>query len=227
MKKWLLTLATAGLFTMPAPAANAQVLTMEHTAIVVNGGIQTERSVGNIFEQNNIAMLLVRQMAAQCGITAESGSAALPLVQAAAEQAGLEMRWNGNTKTAYFMDKDRILYESGSLRAGVLLPEGCAKDSFYIWESQNDVTSMLHFYDPSGEMLVFSLARFDLQYWENEVRENFAVPYTEIYRDNNTVWLCVNASDVQYDPANAEQKAEFEALLAYKEEICAGFYTFA
>ena len=225
MKKWFLTLTAAGLFTMPALAADAQML--KHTAIVINGEMQAERSVGHIFEENNIAMLPVRQMAAQCGITAESGSAALPLVQAAAEQAGLEMRWNGNTKTAYFMDKDRILYESGSLRAGVLLPEGCAKDSFHIWENQNDVTAMLHFYDPSGEMLVFSLARFDLQYWENEVRENFAVPYAEIYRDNNTVWLCVNASDVQYDPANAEQKAEYEALMAYKEEICAGFYTFA
>lgn len=227
MKKWLLTLAAAGLFTMPALAANAQVLTMEHTAIVVNGEMQTERNVRNIFEQNNITMLPVRQMAAQCGITAESGSSALPFVQAVAEQAGLKMRWNGNTKTAYFMDKDRILHESGSLRAGVLLPEGCAKDVFHVLESQNDVTAMLHFYDPSGEMLVFSLARFDLQDWENEIRENFAVPYTEIYRDNNAVWLCVNASDVQYDPANAEQKAEYEALLAYKEEICAGFYTFA
>ncbi len=226
MKKWLFMLA-ACLFTVPAFAANAQVLAMEHTTMVVNGEMQAERNIGHIFEKNNIVMLPVRQMAAQCGITAESGSTALPLVQAAAEQAGLEMRWNGNTKTAYFMSKDHILYESGSLRAGVFLPESCAKDSFHVLESQNDVAAMLHFYDPSDEMLVFSLVRFSLQDWENEVRENFAVPYAEIYRDNNAVWLCVNASDVQYDPANVEQKAEYEALLAHKEEICAGFYTFA
>ena len=58
MKKWFLTLTAAGLFTMPALAADAQML--KHTAIVINGEMQAERSVGHIFEENNIAMLPVR-----------------------------------------------------------------------------------------------------------------------------------------------------------------------
>ena len=37
---------------MPALAADAQML--KHTAIVINGEMQAERSVGHIFEENNI-----------------------------------------------------------------------------------------------------------------------------------------------------------------------------
>ena len=40
MKKWFLTLTAAGLFTMPALAADAQML--KHTAIVINGEMQAE-----------------------------------------------------------------------------------------------------------------------------------------------------------------------------------------
>lgn len=219
MKKWLLTLVAAGLFTVPTLAA-------ENTAVIVNGEMQAERSIDHIFDENTIAMLPVRQLAAQCGISAESGSQALPLVRAIAKEADLEMHWNADTKTAYFMSKDRILYENSKWKTGVLLPEGCAEDSFHVLENQNGAAPVLHFYDSSEEMLVFSLARFDLANWENEIKENFAAPHTEIYRDSNTVWLCVNASDVQYDPDDARQKAAFEALLAQKEAICAGFYTF-
>lgn len=219
MKKQLLALAMAAVFTTPAFAA-------ENTGVVVNGVRQAGQDLGNICEENALPLLPVRLMAAQCGITAESGSAAIPLVKSIAAQAGLEMRWNADTKTAYFMDENRILYESGEWKAGVLLPRGCAENSFRVAETQANGTAILHFFDSAGEMLVFSLMRLDLDDWENEIKENFAAPYSEVYRNHEEILLCINASDVQYDPDNPEQKAEYEALLAFKDEICASFYTF-
>lgn len=166
MKRLLCMFAAVFFATMPVFAA-------EGARTAVNGELQDreEPDAGYVFRENGRAMLPVRWLAGQCGITKESGAGKIPLVQAIAENAGLRMRWDTDTRTAYFMDQERVLYE-------------------------------------------------------NEVRENFPISYSEVYRDQDGIWLCVNVSDVQAAPEDEKQKAEYEKHLAYKEEICASFYTF-
>lgn len=219
MKKWILALAAAGMLAAPVCAAEA-------SSIVVNGEAQGQKpDAAQLFSENNLVMIPVRWLAGQCGISAQSGRTALPLVKAAAEQSGLEMRWNADTDTAYFIGKNCILYENRDLGIGVFAPEEYA-DSFRVLENRSASGITLNFFDSGERMLLFSLTHFDLDEWENNVKEVFPVAYSEVYRDSDGLWLCINVSDVQYDPGDAEQKAEYETLLACKDEILSGFYTF-
>lgn len=148
---------------------------------------------------------------------------------AIAENAGSCLRWNGDTKTAYFADKERILYENDEFGIGVLLPEG-VENGYTILDVEiaSEGQAGRHFVADfcwDGHIL-FYLTYFDLDYWENEVRENFPISYSEVYRDQNGIWLCENVSDVQVAPDDKKQKAEYERQLSYKEEICDSFYTF-
>lgn len=213
MKKQFLAFALAMLFAVPAYAA-------EDFPVVVDGKAweRTEGDMGWIFGKENRLLLPLRWAARQCGF-------ALEPVQAAARQAGLELRWDGQEGTAYVMEKERILYENEGLGMGVLVPEGCA-GLFSVEEAWNGENLALHFMDAEGEMLVFSLARFDLGYWEDELEGAFPIAYSEVFRDGEEIWICVGASDVQYDPEDMGQRASYEALLACKEEICGSFYRF-
>ena len=79
-----------------------------------------------------------------------------------------------------------------------------------------------------GEGYLFRVGKaYDEPLTPTELEERSPVPCRYLFSTAEGTYSMDFASDVQYDPANAEQKAEFEALLAYKEEICAGFYTFA
>lgn len=224
MKKRLCMFAAALFATAPVFAA-------EGARVAVNGEWQDreEPDAGYVFRENGRAMLPVRWMAGQCGITKESGAGKIPLVQAIAENAGLRMRWDTDTRTAYFMDQEHVLYENEEFGIGVLLPEG-AEDDYTILEGEitSEEQPGRHFVVDFcwNGCILFYLTYFDLDYWENEVRENFPISYSEVYRDHDGIWLCVNVSDVQVDPEDEKQKAEYEKHLAYKEEICASFYTF-
>lgn len=224
MKKLLLLFSLLGMFAVPAFAA-------EGIAVVVNGEPWdwAEKGVRHIFDGNSRRIFAARWMAGQCGITEQSGAEGLALAQAIAENAGLCLRWNGDTKTAYFADKERILYENDEFGIGVLLPEGVENGYTILGvEIASEGQAGRHFVADfcwDGHIL-FYLTYFDLDYWENEVRENFPISYSEVYRDQNGIWLCENVSDVQVAPDDKKQKAEYERQLSYKEEICDSFYTF-
>lgn len=211
--------------------ATAPVFAVEGARVVVNGERQDweEPDARYVFRENGRAMLPVRWLAGQCGVTKEGGAGKIPLVQAIAEDAGLRMRWNEDTRTAYFMDKERVLYENEEFGIGVLLPEG-AEDDYTILEGEITAEEQpgRHFVVDFcwDGCILFYLTYFDLDYWENEVREDFPLSYSEVYRNQGGIWLCVNVSDVQAAPEDEKQKAEYERHLACKEEICASFYTF-
>lgn len=224
MKKLLLLAALLGMFAVP-------VLAAEDAAVYMNGSRWdlAKRDIRHIFDGDGRRMFAVRWMAGQCGIHEKSGGNAIRPMKAIAEGAGLEMRWDRAANTAYFMEKERVLYENEEFGIGVLLPEG-GEDCYSVLEAELETEGQTgrHFvvdFCWEGNIL-FYLAYFDLDDWENAVRENFPIAYSEVYRNQDGIWLCVNVSDVQVDAGDAERRAEYERLLSYREEICASFYTF-
>ncbi len=78
----------------------------------------------------------------------------------------------------------------------------------------------------STDMLIFSFAYIDLEYWDDEMKESFSIPYSEIFKNNDTLLLSVSVSDVQYDTNDTEQKNRYLKLLHFKQKICDNIYTF-
>ena len=143
-----------------------------------------------------------------------------------AEGFGLESRWNQDTKTIYLLNSFNVLYEDSDLKFGVLVPVGLEKDEIKITKSKFEEYTVIEFHDSKTNALLFSLSYFDLDYWNKEVKDNFALMYSEIYRNNNEILLCVQASDVQYDINNNEEKERYNRLLQSREEICDSVYFF-
>ena len=60
--------------------------------------------------------------------------------------------------------------------------------------------------------------------WDEEVKENFSAPYSEVYRSDDNVLSCINVSDVQYDVNNIDQWEKYLELWDLREEICQSLY---
>jgi hypothetical protein len=118
------------------------------------------------------------------------------------------------------------LYEDSDLKFGVLVPVGLEKDEIKITKSKFEEYTAIEFCDSKTNALLFTLSYFDLDYWNKEVKDNFSIKYSEIYRNNNQILLCVQVSDVQYDINNNEEKERYNRLLQLREEICNSAYLF-
>lgn len=140
----------------------------------------------------------------------------------------IKTRWNDNTNTLYIMDINRILYENEELGIGFVTPNGYTNNCYKVLENVvNDKNIVINFFDlENEEVLIFSLSYFDLEYWNNEVKDTFPIPYSEIFRNNIGILLCVNTSDIQYNINDIEQKKNYLTLLNLKEKVCNNLYMF-
>ena len=132
----------------------------------------------------------------------------------------LEVKWNQDTKTIYIMEPSKILYQDEELGVIILTPNHYSKRDYDIVKSKKNNEIVLSFFVHEKNQFLFSLNFFDIRYWNKEVKDNFPLMYSEIYKNDSMIVLCVNATDVQYPPDDIEQKEIYEQLLNTKEEIC-------
>lgn len=86
--------------------------------------------------------------------------------------------------------------------------------------------SVITFYEPVSNGLLFSLSYFELEYWNQEVKDNFPMMYTEIYKSDKNLLICISASDVQYDEGNIQEKERYQRLWNTMKKICSSAYIF-
>ncbi len=121
-------------------------------------------------------------------------------------------------------DTDQVLYENQDIGIGFLMPKGYKENPFEIEENSTENGVVISFLEPESKALIFSLYYMDRNYWDEEVKENFSAPYSEVYRGEDHVLLCINVSDVQYDVNNTDQWEKYLELWDLKEEICQSLY---
>ena len=119
---------------------------------------------------------------------------------------------------------EQVLYENKDLGIGFLMPEGYKENPYEVEESVTDTGTIINFLEPESKALVFSLYSMDCDYWDNEVKESFSIPYRELYRDDKNVLLYLSVSDVQYDVNDPAQKEKYFELLNLKDEVLDSLY---
>lgn len=119
---------------------------------------------------------------------------------------------------------EQVLYENKDLGIGFLMPEGYKENPYEVEESVTDIGTIINFLEPESKALVFSLYSMDKDYWDNEVKESFSIPYRELYRDDKNVLLYLSVSDVQYDVNDPAQKEKYFELLNLKDEVLDSLY---
>lgn len=119
---------------------------------------------------------------------------------------------------------NQVLYENSDMGIGFLIPKGYKENPFAIEENTMEHGVIINFLEPESKALVFSFYWVDKNYWNEEVKKNISVSYTEVYHDEDNVLLCINVSDVQYDVNNAKQCEKYNALWNLKDEICESLY---
>ncbi len=137
---------------------------------------------------------------------------------------GFDVKWNTEINMIYLIDPNRILSENENF--GVLTPKGIDKFEYEIEKKHHDYYSSIEFYEATSKGLLFTLVYYDLNYWNNEVKDNFSLAYTEIYKDKKNLLICVSASDVQYDPSNIQEKERYNKLWNTIERVCISAYVF-
>lgn len=137
---------------------------------------------------------------------------------------GFDVKWNSEINMIYLIDPNRILSENETF--GVLIPKGIDKSEYEIKKKYYEYYSSIEFYEATSKGLLFTLVCYDLSYWNNEVKDNFSLAYTEIYKDDKNLLICVSASDVQYDSSNIQEKERYKKLWNTIEIVCASTYIF-
>nr|WP_288690323.1 hypothetical protein [uncultured Anaerotignum sp.] len=118
----------------------------------------------------------------------------------------------------------QVLYENKDLGIGFLMPEGYKENPYEVEENVTHAGTVINFLEPKSKALVFSLYSMDKDYWDNEVKESFSIPYRELYRDDKNVLLYLSVSDVQYDVNDPAQKEKYFELLNLKDEVLDSLY---
>lgn len=118
----------------------------------------------------------------------------------------------------------QVLYENKDLGIGFLMPEGYKENPYTVEEETTDAGTVINFFEPESKALVFSLYNMDKDYWDNEVKETFSIPYKELHRDDKNVLLYMAVSDVQYDVNDDEQKEKYDELWNLKDEVLDSLY---
>ena len=119
---------------------------------------------------------------------------------------------------------EQVLYENKDLGIGLLMPEGYKENPYEVEENVTHAGTVINFLEPKSKALVFSLYSMDKDYWDNEVKESFSIPYRELYRDDKNVLLYLSVSDVQYDVNDPAQKEKYFELLNLKDEVLDSLY---
>lgn len=119
---------------------------------------------------------------------------------------------------------EQVLYENKDLGIGFLMPEGYKENPYEVEENVTDAGTVINFFEPKSKALVFSLYSMDKDYWDNEVKESFSIPYRELYRDDKNVLLYLSVSDVQYDVNDPAQKEKYDELWNLKDEVLDSLY---
>ena len=119
---------------------------------------------------------------------------------------------------------EQVLYENKDLGIGFLMPEGYKENPYEVEENVTHAGTVINFLEPKSKALVFSLYSMDKDYWDNEVKESFSIPYRELYRDDKNVLLYLSVSDVQYDVNDPAQKDKYFELLNLKDEVLDSLY---
>lgn len=119
---------------------------------------------------------------------------------------------------------EQVLYENKDLGIGFLMPEGYKENPYEVEENVTHAGTVINFLEPKSKALVFSLYSMDKDYWDNEVKESFSIPYRELYRDDKNVLLYLSVSDVQYDVNDPAQKEKYFELLNLKDEVLDSLY---
>ena len=114
-----------------------------------------------------------------------------------------------------------ILYENKDIGVGFLIPEGYKENPYDIKENFNNTGTVVDFLVPESKSVVFSLYNMDKSYWEKEVKENFSMPYSVIYSNENKILLCINPTDVQYDSDNEEK---YMQVFELKDKVLESIY---
>lgn len=119
---------------------------------------------------------------------------------------------------------EQVLYENKDLGIGFLMPEGYKENPYEVEENVTHAGTVINFLEPKSKALVFSLYSMDKDYWDNEVKESFSIPYRELYRDDKNVLLYLSVSDVQYDVNDPAQKEKYFELWNLKDEVLDSLY---
>ncbi len=119
---------------------------------------------------------------------------------------------------------DQVLYENHDMGIGLLMPKGYKENPFVIEENSTKNSIVISFLEPESRSLIFLLCYMDIDYWDKEIKANFKFPYSEVYRGENNVLLCIKVSDFRYDVNNTEQWEKCHELWDLKEEICESRY---
>ncbi len=122
------------------------------------------------------------------------------------------------------MEPNQALYENHDIGIGFLMPKGYEENPFEIEENSTKNSVVISFFEPESRSLIFSLCYMDMDYWNKEVKANFTLPYSEVYRGEDNVLLCIKISDLRYDVNNTEQWEKCHELWDLKEEICENMY---
>ena len=104
------------------------------------------------------------------------------------------------------------------------MPEGYKENPYTVAEETTVAGTVINFFEPESKALVFSLYSMDKDYWDNEVKETFSIPYKELHRDDKNVLLYMAVSDVQYDVNDDEQKEKYDELWNLKDEVLDSLY---
>ena len=181
------------------------VFAKQNINVIINGEKQYTKEYNINFNKNDIIPFSVRHIA---------------------EKLGYHVHFNNDTNTLYIIENSCILYENETLGIGFIAPDECQNNYYKILENEYDNYTVIQFLDAETDMLVFSFAYIDLEYWDDEMKESFSIPYTEIFKNNDTLLLSVSVSDVQYDTNDTKQKNRYLKLLHFKQKICDNIYTF-
>lgn len=119
---------------------------------------------------------------------------------------------------------NQVLYENSDIGIGFLIPKGYKENPFEIEENTMENGVIINFLEPESKALVFSLYWMDKNYWNEEVKKNISVSYSEVYNNEDNVLLYINVSDVQYDVNNAKQCEKYNELWDLKDEVCESLY---
>ena len=101
-----------------------------------------------------------------------------------------------------------LMLTQGVFAAGIAMTPSQNALSVQSGETVNKVDAVpAYMYQDSNYFMLRDIGR-NVGYqvdWDEEVKENFSAPYSEVYRSDDNVLSCINVSDVQYDVNNIDQ----------------------
>ena len=141
-----------------------------------------------------------------------------------AECFSLKVKWNADTNTIYLFNPSKVLYDDTESKLGILIPQGFNKTDYKVEKNNYGQYSAISIYDSNTNGGLCTFFNFDIQYWNNEVKNDFPLIYYEVYKNESSIVFYALPSDVQYDPSNIQEKESYEKIFKSVEDICNSIY---